>query len=224
MAVSISGTTGLTGVAAIDDVSSTELGYLDGVTSAVQGQLDGKQAAASTGLVLVSPSSIANSGGSASSTGGTTTFTGVTSVSLNNVFSGDYENYRVLIANENSASADRYFRLRGSGTDNTGVIYNRQQISGNGASANAARQGDANAWNLQNQSANQGQSISATFFRPAEAAWTAGEYFMTRDPATPICYVGYLSHRTSTAYDGLTFYTNSGTMTGTIRVYGYQGA
>ena len=49
MAVSINGTTGLTGVAAIDDVSSTELGYLDGVTSAIQGQLDGKQAAASTG-------------------------------------------------------------------------------------------------------------------------------------------------------------------------------
>jgi len=40
MAVTISGSTGLTGVAAIDNVSSTELGYLDGVTSAIQTQLN----------------------------------------------------------------------------------------------------------------------------------------------------------------------------------------
>ena len=152
----------------------------------------------------------------------TQSFSAVASISLDNVFTGDYDNYRVLVANENSASADRYFRLRVSGTDDTASVYNRQNLSGSGASANAARQGDANAWNMGNQSANQGQSVSATFFRPAEAAWTAGEYFMTRDPATPIFYVGYLSHRASTAYDGLTFYTNTGTMTGTIRVYGYK--
>ncbi len=42
MAVSINGTSGLTGVAAIDSVSSTELGYLDGVTSAIQTQINAK--------------------------------------------------------------------------------------------------------------------------------------------------------------------------------------
>lgn len=42
MAVTINGSTGLTGVAAIDSVSSTELGYVDGVTSAIQTQMDGK--------------------------------------------------------------------------------------------------------------------------------------------------------------------------------------
>ena len=175
-----------------------------------------------SGLEISPPTSIANSGGSASLTGNTVTFSGCSSISLNGCFSGDYDNYRVLVANENSASGDRYLRLRVSGTDNTSSIYNRQNISGSGSSANAARQGDANAWNMANQSANEGQSVSATFFRPAEAAWTAGEYFMTRDPATPSFYVGYLSHRASTAYDGLTFYTSTGTMTGTIRVYGFK--
>lgn len=44
MPISINGTTGLTGVAAIDNVSSTELGYVDGVTSAIQTQMDTKYA------------------------------------------------------------------------------------------------------------------------------------------------------------------------------------
>lgn len=154
----------------------------------------------------------------------TESFSAVSSVSIDDVFTSDYQNYRVLIANENSASGDRYLRLRVSGTDITSSIYNRQNISGSGASANAARQGDANTWNMGNQTANQGQSVTATFFRPAEARWTAGEYSMTRDPATPIFYVGYLSHRASTAYDGLTFYTATGTMTGTIRIYGYANS
>lgn len=42
MPVTINGSTGLTGVAAIDNVSSTELGYLDGVLSAIQTQFAGK--------------------------------------------------------------------------------------------------------------------------------------------------------------------------------------
>ena len=44
MPVVINGTTGLTGVAAIDSVSSTELGYVDGVTAPLQTQVDGKLA------------------------------------------------------------------------------------------------------------------------------------------------------------------------------------
>ena len=42
MPISINGSTGITGVAAIDNVSSTELGYLDGVSSALQTQINGK--------------------------------------------------------------------------------------------------------------------------------------------------------------------------------------
>ena len=47
MPVVINGTTGLTGVAAIDSVSSTELGYVDGVTAPLQTQVDAKVAASS---------------------------------------------------------------------------------------------------------------------------------------------------------------------------------
>ena len=52
MPVVINGTTGLTGVAAIDSVSSTELGYVDGVTAPLQTQVDGK--VSSTGLAWTS--------------------------------------------------------------------------------------------------------------------------------------------------------------------------
>ena len=42
MPISINGTTGLTGVAAIDDVSSTELGYLDGLVEPLSTSLASK--------------------------------------------------------------------------------------------------------------------------------------------------------------------------------------
>jgi hypothetical protein len=42
------------------------------------------------GLAPATPTSIANSGGSASLSGNTVTFTGVSSVSLNGCFTGDY--------------------------------------------------------------------------------------------------------------------------------------
>jgi len=49
------------------------------------------------GLRLITPTSIANSGGSSSASGGAVTFTGVTSVSLNGCFTSTYANYFVTL-------------------------------------------------------------------------------------------------------------------------------
>lgn len=76
MPVTINGSTGLTGVAAIDNVSSTELGYVDGVTSALQTQID-----SAGGMVLVKKQ----------------TFSGVTSQAISSCFSSLYTNYRMVV-------------------------------------------------------------------------------------------------------------------------------
>lgn len=60
MPVTINGTTGLTGVAAIDNVSSTELGYVDGVTSAIQTQISARKALTAYGYTIVGATSTAS--------------------------------------------------------------------------------------------------------------------------------------------------------------------
>ena len=52
----------------------------------------------STGLNLIIPSTIANTSGTASiGTNGTVSFSGATTVSLNDVFSSTYMNYKIII-------------------------------------------------------------------------------------------------------------------------------
>ena len=229
MAVSINGTTGLTGVAAIDDVSSTELGYLDGVTSAIQGQLDGKQAAAPTGLTLISPSSIANSRGSASSTGGTTTFTDVFSISLNGVFSGAYDNYRVLLQGTCTESdVNLHFRFRSSGTDYTGSNYYSQflQASSTTVTAGLIGSGLFSTGLIGVIGSGYRTNVSADIFSPALAiptSWNSLRFAVSGNPTASVGVHGGTMNITN-SFDGLSIYPPSGTITGTVRVYGYQGA
>jgi len=71
------------------------------------------------GLTQVTPTSIANSGGSSSLSGGAVTFTGVTSISLNGVFTSTYENYFVIATVTASAGTATKVRLGNAGTDTT---------------------------------------------------------------------------------------------------------
>lgn len=78
------------------------------------------------GLVPIVPPTVNYSGGTATgNTLGTISFTGVTSISLNNVFSSAYNNYRIVISQLrcNTADVAIKLRLRSSGTDYSGVQY-----------------------------------------------------------------------------------------------------
>jgi hypothetical protein len=77
------------------------------------------------GLTLITPTSVATTGGSATiSSSGAVSFTGAVSVSLNDVFSSSYDNYRIFISLTASAEAAYLtLRLRVSGADNTTTNY-----------------------------------------------------------------------------------------------------
>jgi hypothetical protein len=78
------------------------------------------QTKSATGLTLISPSTIANTSGTASiGTNGTVTFSGVSSISLNNVFSSTYENYRIVGLITGMSTNAMLARMRASGSDNT---------------------------------------------------------------------------------------------------------
>ena len=81
------------------------------------------------GLSLITPTSIATTGGSATSSissTGAVSFTSASAISLNGVFSSAYENYKIVINITGvSTQMDILMRLNNNGTDNTSGIYSR---------------------------------------------------------------------------------------------------
>ena len=176
--------------------------------------------ATAPGLAIVTPTSIANSGGSASASGGAVTFTGVSSVSLNGVFTNTYSNYLVVSKGTQSADAIISARVRASGTDLTTSTYPYQSLTASGASSTASNGTNSSFW-FAYGSANDWWT-TATIFSPQLAEKTGisayggmlGGYVLTSQAAV----------NNTSSYDGLTVFVGSGTLTGTIRVYGYKNS
>jgi hypothetical protein len=174
------------------------------------------------GLRMVVPTSVAVGSGTGSiATQGTVTFSGASSVSLNGCFSSTYDNYRILFFGTLSTGSNQTLRLRASGTDNSGATsYRSQQGTFGGASA-AAKRNDTSAFNLNYDSGGSEPPYYAIdIFRPNST-----------DSVKVISGMGYKSAQTdftsgaltsSTQFDGFSLITSTGTMSGTVRVYGYK--
>jgi hypothetical protein len=152
----------------------------------------------------------------------TESFSAVSSVSLNGVFTSTYENYLLVVRASASAAGDIDARLRLSGTD-ASTNYNRQFGSFNATTVAAARETSQTFARFI-----AGHSGTATavvqVFSPAEAKSTVFQSHTGGNPSTPLQALAWGSHTTATAYDGITFFPASGTITGTIRVYGYANS
>ena len=150
-------------------------------------------------------------------------FSAVSSVSLNNVFSATYENYRIVLTGTGSADPGLYVRLRASGTDATGSNYSRQLVNAGSTTVGGSRQ-DTTYWYPIPLYTSDDNCMSMDLCRPFKAARTIGTYVGNYGNSSTSFYTGSLNHTLTVSYDGITFYPSSGTMTGTIRVYGYKGA
>jgi hypothetical protein len=174
------------------------------------------------GLSLVTPTSIANSGGSASVSGGAVTFSGITSLSLNGVFTSTYENYLVTLDSIPSVGGNLSFRLRGSGSDLTGSVYSYQIGYAVGPTFYASQSASQTSINLSYQLTQLFMDFRIN--KPAIAA-TKTMFISSTYGGTSAEWrnVGaYVSQ--ATAYDGFTLFPVSGNMAGTVRVYGYQNS
>lgn len=177
--------------------------------------------ATAPGLAIVAPSSIANSGGSASASGGAVTFTGVTSVSLNGVFTSTYSAYRIVYDATHSTDTNMLMRLRASGTDAITAYYSKliySRYDGTSVAGDAVRNNSDNLW-IGGSATNRSGVID--IHGPQLAAATGLEMMDANGAAAA---AGGGRHTTATAYDGFTLYVAAGTTTGTVRVYGYKNS
>jgi hypothetical protein len=184
-------------------------------------------AAAAAGLRMVVPSSISvGSGSGSANAAGYVTFSGVSSLSLNGIFSSLYDSYRLVINLDPNATGYSSItgRLRTSGTDASGSNYSFYGMyvdSGGGP----ARDAGTNITSMSIADSNTGGGLSTVdVVNPFVAKRTF--FNITRNNATS-ANTGYQlflvggCHNVTTSYDGLTLnFTYS--QSGTIAVYGYK--
>jgi len=174
---------------------------------------------------LVTPTSISSTGtGNSSSIGanGSVTFSSCATLSLNGVFTSDYDNYMIVCRQKSSSTAgpDLFYRLRASGSDNsTASSYTHQFIYGKGASVTGGRASSDQAYLTTTWGRDEGFILS--MYGPFLVQPTASRQFGV---------IGYTSgtlldiahtHNQSVSYDGISFIMQSTyTFGGLVSVYG----
>jgi hypothetical protein len=187
------------------------------------------QTKANNGLTLLVPASITSTGGSSSvSINGTVSFSGVSSISLNDIFISNYDNYLIQWNNLTSSAATWIsFRLRVSGTDETGSNYFQEQLNANGTTVTGFRSSSASSWveTILISTTYQNPSF-LNLFNPFANKVTSAINTGGADVAGSSVAVQSWSRglNTTTSYTGFTFFPTTGgsNITGSVSVYGYN--
>ena len=180
----------------------------------------------SPGLRLITPTSIVTTGGSGSiGTNGIVSFTSASAISLNDVFSTTYDNYRIVLELTASANIAIDMRMRFNNADNSSANYwNNRTL---GQASTVASVGATTA--------------DTSFLRIAEfeSGISTGSYDLFSPFKTQITsiqglnqfrYTSFYQHSemktgqmtVTTSYTGFSLIPTSGNITGTIAVYGYK--
>lgn len=145
---------------------------------------------------------------------------GVASVTVNDAFSSEFENYRITWSGgTESASSDVYLQIGGSTTGYYGIlIYGlTNQTTSQMATNNNNNRAD---W-IGGAQANQAGHVSVDLIGPNLTSYTKIRNGSYQSDVAFGAYNG--EHRVATSYTSFLLGVASGTMTGgTIRVYGYR--
>lgn len=149
---------------------------------------------------------------------------GTSGQTVNNLFSSSYENYKLLF-NTTSVTGQLTpsFQLTASGAAATsGYTTDRVRVeNGNGAIVGLSST-NSSSWILGGTVSSMPFSFEMTITKPQKAELTQMFLTVTGRAATWYSYWAQGFHTTATAYDGLKFFTDTQTLTGNVRVYGFR--
>jgi hypothetical protein len=159
-----------------------------------------------------------------------TDFSSVSSVSLNNVFTSAYANYRVSLTFTAITTGPAVFmRLRSGGSDN-GSSYNTQTIEWYGTAVAAAQNanGDGTKWTLiQNLGTSNPQTTAVVLdvLNPALALQTVSlmQGLMKTNSGVWVAMAASAVHDATSSFDGMTAIF-AGSTSGTVRIYGLRNS
>jgi 23S rRNA-/tRNA-specific pseudouridylate synthase len=152
------------------------------------------------------------------------TFTSVSSVQFDNVFSATYKQYKIIVnALGSTTTTSLNFRLRVGGSDNSSTNYQRQLITGNNTTVSAARLTSETSWVAFAGAVKSTEKniVVCEVLNPFQTTYTSGTRSNQYETSGNIeLQVGAFGITVTTSYDGFTILPGSGTITGTITVYG----
>jgi hypothetical protein len=146
----------------------------------------------------------------------TTSFSGVSAVNLPaDTFTTTYDNYRYMLNAVPSTSNRAQFRLRASGTDETSANYDL-----NFTTASSLNQ---TLFDFNGTARSAALCQIVDFFAPKKSAFTLvlSSNFLTDNAGNPYMQSGGGILKLTTAYDSFSIIASTGTLTGTISVFGY---
>lgn len=178
------------------------------------------------GLVAMTPTSTAVTGTGASATinaNGSVTFASCATLSLNGVFTADYDNYMVTMRASGSAGLTLRGRLRASGTDNTTAnSYSTQELSADNTTFFSSRSTSNLFQVFGGLYSTQRDGLTYYFFGPYLAQPTAMRVVEGASYLSAYILDSAGTHNQSTAYDGVSWITSSGSMSGLVTVFGFN--
>jgi hypothetical protein len=151
-------------------------------------------------------------------------FSAAATVNVNDVFSSTYKNYKIYMNLAHSTGAVNFsYRFRVSGSDDTNTNYGYQFISASNTTVSANRANSNNSGTLPDIT-NINSNIDLTVFSPQKTQltyiWADGNY----GAGTNYIQTWASSFNATTSFTGITFFVGSGSITGTLEVYGIKDA
>jgi hypothetical protein len=154
---------------------------------------------------------------------GAVTFSGASTVSIDGCFTSTYANYKILInLTDNSAAQAVYFKYRTGGVTNSTSAYYYATIRALTSAATLANydRGNPATYTLIGETAiNNFHGAEVSVYNPQATAKTQLNAFYNYP--NQFYWIGSTFDAT-TSFDGINISLSSGTITGTIRVYGYK--
>jgi hypothetical protein len=155
----------------------------------------------------------------------TRTVSAVAAENFNDVFTSDYNNYKIFGVATISVSGGFFFKLRASGSDESSGNYNRQSSSFS-TSGSFSQQASQTSYSLGGFSTNK-TAFEMTLYEPNLNLPTGFALYRTVDYnaatsaeiLTALQAGGYSQNYVA---DGFTFLVGSGTFSGTFSIYGIR--
>lgn len=180
----------------------------------------------SGGLIPIQPSTvtIASGTGSANSLG-QVSYTTATSVTLQNVFSSEYKNYRIIVTAAASTGCEIAIRFATGGTPNSGGSYKAGgwRYASNVTDNYSMGSGTYAPLGLVNSAQTGNFTAAYDIFNPmvtgntnyvGQSVGYGGTY------ATALSYAGFFLADTN--FDGIYLYPTAGNFTGSVQIFGYN--
>ena len=154
-----------------------------------------------------------------------TTGSGVSAINVDDVFSADFVNYKILVNITASTTANALLRLRSGGSDLTDSDYNVQELRVSGTAEDGSRSSNQTSALLTGIRTTESLIdilISNPFVSKVKGFQSFCADYSGGTVTLPVMYQTFGNVNITNSYTGFSLLTSTGTISGVIDVYGYR--